>query len=242
MPLPMTETPTYELKIPSTGQEITVRPFLVKEEKLLLIALESKDDIEIINTTKQIIKNCILTEGIDLDKLPFFDVDYIFIALRAKSVGENIEVNFICNNTLEDDSICNNTFKADIDISNCEIRKNEEITPDINLSGTLKVKMKYPNYAAMKQLSENEDNFSKKIRLIVNCIDRIIDKDKIYTSKDFTPLEAKAFVEGLTEQQYKKLENFVNNFPSFFVNAEATCEKCGFNHNIKYDNFASFFF
>ena len=91
----MIETPTYDLKIPSTGQEITIRPFLVKEEKLLLIALESKDDIEIINTTKQIIKNCILTEGVDLDKLPFFDIDYIFIALRAKSIGENIEVNFV---------------------------------------------------------------------------------------------------------------------------------------------------
>ena len=165
--LPKIEVPTYDVKIPSTEEVITVRPFAVKEEKLLLIASESKDMDEIIRTVKQIINNCVIKGKVDIDKLPFFDIDYIFIALRAKSIGENIEVNFVCNNTLEDSSICNNTFKADIDISNCEIRKNEEVTPDINLSGTLKVKMKYPNYAVMKQLSENEDNFSKKIRLLI---------------------------------------------------------------------------
>ena len=240
--LPKIDVPTYQIKIPSSGKEITVRPFLVKEEKLLLIAAQSKDNMEIINTTKQVINNCIV-EGhrTNIDNLPFFDIDYIFIALRAKSIGETVNVNFTCNNIV-DDNPCGGRFAAQIDITKCELVKNSDIKQDITLSGSIKLKMKYPTYAVMKTLGEDDITIEKKIKIISASIDQVIDKNKVYTSKDFTPNEIRNFVEGLTQDQFKKLEEYVDNFPSFVVNAEAKCPHCGFDHKIKYDNFASFFF
>ena len=138
MPLPKLDVPLYQIKIPSTGKEITIRPFLVKEEKLLLIAAQSKDQAEIINTTKQIINNCIVDGDVNVETLPFFDIDYIFIALRAKSVGESIDINFTCNNVIEDGEACGSRFTAKIDITNCEIVKNENIKQEITLSGSLR--------------------------------------------------------------------------------------------------------
>lgn len=241
MPLPKLDVPTYDLKIPSTGQEIVIRPFLVGEEKLLLMAVESNDEKEIINTTKQIIKNCIVKGDVNIEALPFFDIDYIFIALRAKSVSETVDVKYTCNNIVNDEP-CGGTFAAKIDISNCEVIKNEDIKSDIKLSSTMLVRMKYPSYTLMKIMSGKENNLEKKIRIIGGCIEKLIDGDRVYTSKDFTAQEAKDFIEGLTQVQFNKLEEFVDNFPTFVINAEATCNKCGFNHKLKYDDFNSFFF
>lgn len=145
MPLPKIDLPNYEIKIPSTGQAITIRPFIVGEEKLLLLAVAGKDPNEIINTTKTVIKNCIVSGDVNVDTLPFFDIDYIFVALRAKSVGESVDVNYTCNNVVED-HLCGATFLAKIDISNCEIVKNPEISMDVKLSGKILIKMKYPTY------------------------------------------------------------------------------------------------
>lgn len=238
--LPKIDLPTFALTIPSNGQEIIVRPFIVKEEKLLLIAAESKDVNEIISASKQVINNCIVSGEVDVDRLPFFDIDYLLIALRAKSVGENIDVNFTCNNVVDGEA-CNNIFSATIDVSNCEVKKNEEIGMDITLSGSLKMKMKYPTYAVMKQLGEETMVIEKKILLIASCVEQIIQKDAVYTTKDFTRNELKEFIEGLTQDQFTKLEKFVDNLPSFHIASSATCDKCGFNHKLKYDDFTTFF-
>ena len=242
MPLPKIDVPTYELKIPSSGKEITIRPFLVKEEKLLFIAAASKDDHEIIKTTKQIINNCVVEGNVDVNTLPFFDIDYIFIALRAKSIGEAIEVKFNCNNITDEGITCDNKFSTKIDIANCSIVKTEGISNDIVLSGSLKIKMKYPSYSMMKAIDENDLNLEKKIKIIAHSIDQILDKDKVYTNKDFTQEELITYIEGLTQEQFKKLEVFVDNFPTFVINAEAKCNRCGYDHNIKYNDFSSFFF
>lgn len=239
--IPEVSLPIYDIKIPSTGQIIKIRPFLVKEEKILLMALESKDENEIINTTRQVVQSCILSEGINIDKLPFFDVDYLFIALRAKSVGESIDIKFTCSNLIEPDKLCNNIFSAKIDIANVGITKNEDISTDIKLSATTIVKMKYPNYAVMKTILDDENNLTKKIRIIAGSIAQITDKDKVYTSKDFTKEEIIKYIENLTQEQFKKLEAFVDNFPTFFVAADAQCPKCGFNHHLEYTEFTSFF-
>lgn len=238
--LPTIDVPTYELKIPSTGALIKIRPFLVKEEKLLLIALESKDDNEIINTTKQIIKNCIVEGDVNIDKLPFFDIDYLFIALRAKSVGESIDIKFTCNNFFNGQK-CGATFPAKIDVSNCKIVKDESLSPDVMINGQVKIKMKYPNYSTMKTIMDNDNNLNKKIKIIVGSIDYIQQKDQIHSSKDLTKEEMTAFVEGLTQEQYKRLEQWVDNFPSFVVTTEAVCGKCGFHHHLEYKEFTSFF-
>ena len=237
--LPKVDVPIYELLLPSSGKPIKVRPFIVKEEKLLLQALESKDDLQIIETTKQIVNNCILSEDVDVEKLPFFDVDYLFIALRAKSVGEAIEVSFRCNNRVEDTK-CNFVFQAAIDISNIEV-DNLNIDKKIPLTDKVLVKMKYPSYDVMKRLNDKEDDITSKVKVIAASIDMIVEGDKIYSPKDYSKEEFEAYIESFTEAQFKKLSNFVDNFPRFKVIANNKCPKCGFNHRIAYDDFTSFF-
>ncbi len=240
MSLPKIDLPVYELKLPSNGKVVRVRPFLVKEEKLLLMAVESQDEREIINVTKQVINNCLIDSDIDLDNLPFFDVDYLFIALRAKSVGESIEVKFTCNNTHENQK-CGHIFPAHIDISNCEIIKDSSIPMMINIGKGYMIKMKYPNYITMKIILDDDAVLDKKLRIVSACIDSIIKGDEVFTTKDKTKEELIEFVESLTQQQFKLLEVFVDNFPTFIVRAKAKCSKCGFDHSLEYSEFASFF-
>ena len=240
MSLPKIDLPVYELTIPSNGQVIKVRPFTVKEEKLLLISLETGEIDDIIKTTKQIINNCIITSDVNIDKLPFFDVDYMFIFLRAKSIGETVEVQLTCNNVLEDGNKCGNVFPADMDIAKCDIEKDETISDDIKLTADKGVKLKYPGYATMKRVEQNE--VDAKTNIIVNSIDYIYDKNGQYSWKDHTKDELKEFVEGLTEENFKKLENFVDNFPTFMVKIQSKCNKCGFEHDVRYSDFYDFFF
>ena len=240
MTIPKIDVPIYDITLPSTGKTIKIRPFVVKEEKLLLMAIESKDNENIIKTTKQVINNCIVSGDLDLEKMPFFDVDYLFIALRAKSIGENIETSYVCNNVV-DGNKCGGVFEASIDISNCVIEKKDDIAMDITLSSKIAIKMKYPSYSIMKMITGNESNFQKKIRVISSCIDRITSGDKTYSSKDYSKEELVEFIEGLTSEQYVKLENFVDNLPSFVIESEGTCPKCGFKHEIKYKDFTRFF-
>ena len=239
MTLPKIDVPIYELTLPSNGKPIKVRPFVVKEEKLLLQALASKDELQIVETTKQIVNNCILTEGISVEKLPFFDVDYLFIALRAKSVGESIEVNFTCNNRVENNR-CGFIFPADINISDIEVA-NKDIEKTVKLSEKITVKMKYPSYDVMKRLNDNDDQITKKVKVIAASIEMIVDGDKVHSPKDYSKEEFESFIESFTEEQFRKVSVFVDNFPSFKIVTRAKCPKCGFNHRIEYTDFTSFF-
>jgi len=139
--LPIIDVPTYTIRLPSNGQELTIRPFLVKEEKLLLMAVKSDDAQEIVRTTKQIINNCIISPQINVDTLPFFDIDYLFIALRAKSIGETIDVNFICQNIVNEER-CGGKFAVGIDISKVEVENNDKSRLEIRLNDNLIINMK----------------------------------------------------------------------------------------------------
>jgi len=237
--LPKIDVPTYNVEIPSTKEKITVRPFTVKEEKLLLMVMESQDVNEIVNTVKQVINNCIVKGKVNVDKLPFFDIDFLFIFLRAKSIGESVEVNLTCNNEV-DGKTCGNVFPAMMDIAKCEIVRPEKISEDIKLNEKQGVKMKYPNYAEMKRAEFNED-IDEKTSTIVNAIDYIYDANGMYSHKDYSKEELTEFVEGLTEANYKQMMEFIDNFPTFVVKMEATCTKCGFHHNVRYTDFYDFF-
>jgi hypothetical protein len=241
MALPTIDVPIYELKLPSSGKEIRVRPFLVKEEKLLLMAAESKDADEIIRTTKQIINNCLIDDDVNIDSLPFFDIDYLFIALRAKSISETIEISFTCNNVV-DEYRCGHMFDLDVDISKARIVTNSAIQNTIELSPEVSVKMKYPSYEIMKAINDNDTILNKKLKIIAHCIDMIVKKGKVYTAKDHTKDELVEFVENMTEEKYKKLERFIDNFPYFIVDLQHTCGKCGYEHKIEYTDFESFFY
>ena len=240
MALPKIELPIYELKIPSTQKEIQVRPFKVKEEKLLLMAAESADTNDIVNATKQILNNCILTEGVEVDKLPFFDVDFLFIALRGLSIGDKIELQFTCNAVI-DDKKCGHVYDDMLDLSKCRIVKDENIPSTIELGNGLSMKMKYPTYALMKQMEAGEAVIDRKIKVIANCIDMIVNGDEVHTTKDLSKKELVDFIEDLAEFQFKKLEEFVDNFPYFVVDIENTCPKCKTMHRKEYRDFSAFF-
>lgn len=245
MPLPIVTTPTFEIKVPSTGKTIKVRPFLVKEEKILLIAAESKSKEDIIESTKEVIKNCILEGDFNVDTAPFFDLDYLFIALRAKSIGETVKLNFICKNIVDTNNTnnnieCNGEFQVNLDITNCEV-ENTTNNKKISLTDDIAIKMKYPTYTIMKRVYEQLNDIEKKIRLIASCIDFIQEKDQVNSAKDYSTDELINFVENLTEENFRKLETFVDNLPSFFVSGNGKCKKCGFEHTVRYKNFESFF-
>lgn len=239
--LPKIDLPTFIIKVPSTGKEATFRPFVVKEEKLLLMASESNDSNEIIKTTKQVINNCLVSGDINVEKLAFFDIDYLFIALRSKSIGETVDLKYRCNHVQEDGNQCRNVFVVKMNITDYEVYGADDTKLDIEIGNNIKLKMKYPTYTAMKTVNSSNNPFDKKIDLLVNCIDIIYDKDKVLTSKDFTKEELRGFLESLTESQFKKLDDFINDLPFFRFVASATCEKCGFNHKIKIQDFESFF-
>ena len=239
MALPKIDLPVYDMTIPSSGKVVQVRPFTVKEEKLLLIAIESKNQDEIVKTVKQVINNCLVSGEANVDKLPFFDIDFMFIFLRAKSIGETVEVNLTCNNEVEGER-CGNVFPTDMDISKCDIDR-KDISDDIKLDTKRGVKMKYPNYSSMKAL-ENSSVVDQKTAIIINSIDHIYDDKGVYSANDHSKDELREFVEGLTEENFKKLEAFVDNFPTFAVKLEATCTKCGFHHTVRYTDFYDFFF
>jgi len=241
MNLPKIDLPTFELRLPDTEQIITCRPFTVREEKILLLAAHTKDENDIIQATMQVVNNCILTEGINVKKLPFFTVDYIFIALRAKSVGDTVEVNFKCEHVPEDSEQCGHVFPVKLDILNSQMQKNSEISNDIILGGGIRVKMKFPTYEIMKK-NVSDEGMENIINIIAGSVDQVVKKDKVYSAKDFTHQEMKEFIESLAHGQFAKLEEFVRNFPSFAIRAEAACPKCQYNHSIVYDDFAVFFY
>lgn len=238
MELPKIDVPILELPLPSSSKTVRVRPFTVKEEKLLLQAAQSKDTQEIINTTKQVINNCMI-DDVKVNDLPFFDIDYLFIALRAKSIGEVIEMNYSCNAFVNGEK-CGGVFPVQLDISKATIMKNEEVEQKIMLSGDVGVMMKYPSYDAMKTVL-SDTAYDRRIRLIYNSIDYIFDKEQVYSSKDMDKEKIVAFVDDLTQSNLSKLEAWVDNLPYFEIKTEALCPKCGFTHNIRYKDFSSFF-
>ena len=239
MELPKIDVPIYDLTLPSNGKEIKIRPFLVKEEKLLLMAAESKDPATIISTTLQIISNCILEGDVKINALPFFDIDYLFIALRAKSLGETIQVNFKCNNMVEGQP-CGSVFPVDINISNFEIY-NIDKPKVVQLSNTMSLRMKFPTYSLMRMLDEKDNALEKKSKIMAACIDAIVNKNDVMSAKDYSREQMIEFIDGLTEEQVREIEGFTGKMPSFAIKANKICSKCGHEHNIVYDDFTSFF-
>lgn len=239
--LPVIQLPTYDLALPSSGKIITIRPFTVKEEKLLLIALESGSEAEIIQTTKQVIKNCIVDPvDFNLDSRPFFDIDFLFIALRAKSIGDSVNVKFRCEHNVNGQA-CGNIFPVKLDIADTKIDFDTSIEKEIKVTPTVKLKMKYPSYTDMKIILNTDHNINKKIYIISSSIEYVQEKERITKASDIPREEIIKFIEGLTTDKFKLLEHFVDNFPTFHIQAKTTCEKCGFEHTLRYTDFTKFF-
>ena len=210
MPLPKISTPTYELELPSTGETIQYRPFLVKEEKLLVIALESEDIKQITTAIKTVIKNCILTKNIKVESLPTFDIEYLFLNIRGKSVGEELEVNIIC----PDDQTTQVPIKINLD--DIKVQKKEEHSNRIKLDDSIMMEMKYPS---LDQFIKNNFDFSNKnamdqsFELIASCIDKIFTEEEAWTTSDVTKKEMNDFLESMNSSQFKDIEKFFETMP-----------------------------
>ena len=222
MPLPKIATPTYELVLPSTDQTIQFRPFLVKEEKLLVLALESEDNKQITTAIKSVLKNCVLTKGIKVEQLPTFDIEFLFLNIRGKSVGEELEVNIVC----PDDEKTQVT--VDINLDDIQVQKNEEHNKQIKLDDNLMMEMKYPS---LDQFIKNNFDFNEKnqmdqsFQLIASCIDKIYNEDEVWATADCTKKEVKEFLESMNSTQFKKIESFFETMPKLSHTVKVTNPK-----------------
>jgi hypothetical protein len=210
MPLPKISTPTYELELPSTGQTIKFRPFLVKEEKLLVLALETEDTKQITNGIKTVIKNCIETKGIKVEELPTFDIEYLFLNIRGKSVGEDIEVNIICPDDGE------TTVPVKINIDEIKVQKNDNHSTKVKIDDEIMMEMKYPSLEQFikSNFDFNDNNaIEQSFDLISSCIDKIYTEEEVWTSSDVTKKEINDFLETMNSSQFKSIEKFFETMP-----------------------------
>jgi len=209
MPLPKIATPTYELVLPSSNRKIKYRPFLVKEEKILIIALESQDQKQIANAVKSILASCILTKGTKVDKLSTFDIEYLFLNVRGKSVGEQIEVMVTC----PDDG--KTQVPMSINIDSIKVQKNSEHNPDIKLDDTYTLKMRYPslNEFIKTNFSAEDIKVDDTFDLIASCVDQVYSEEESWTQADCTKKELTDFIESLNSAQFKEIEKFFDTMP-----------------------------
>ena len=238
MPLPKIAAPTYTLELPSTGQEINYRPFLVKEEKVLVIALESEDNKQITNAIKTVIKNCMLTKGIKVETLPTFDIEYLFLNIRGKSVGEEIEVNVIC----PDDEVTQ--VPVTIDLDDIQVQKSDDHTNKIKLDDTLMMEMKYPSLDEFIKNNfdlNDENTMDQSFNLIASCVNNIFSEDEVWAAEDCTKKELKEFLEQMNSAQFKDIEKFFETMPKLSHTVKVTNPKTKVESDVVLEGLASFF-
>jgi hypothetical protein len=238
MPLPKIATPTYELELPSTEETVQYRPFLVKEEKLLVIALESEDTKQITNAIKTVIKNCILTKNIKVETLPTFDIEFLFLNIRGKSVGEEIEVNIIC----PDDNETQVSVKVDID--SIKIQRNEEHTNKIRVDKQIMMEMKYPSLEQFIKSNfdfKTENAMEQSFDLIGSCVDKIYTEDEVWTASDVSKKELGDFLDQMNSTQFKEIEKFFETMPKLSHKITVTNPKTNIESEVVLEGLASFF-
>jgi hypothetical protein len=243
MSLPKVEFPIYTMELLSNNKKIRFRPFLVKEQKLLLMATESQDNKDILDVVKQICKNCIL-DNIDVESLPVFDLEYIFLNLRSRSVNEVVELQYRCNNNIKDDSagdkVCGNLEKFKVNLLEIRPTKQENHNPKIMFGDTLGVSMKYPTFDMIENLkgtTEEEILFE----LLTKCIDYVFDKDEVYYAKDYTQEELIDFIDNLQQKDLEKIQDFFDTAPKIKHNLNFKCRKCNYEENIVVEGLQNFF-
>ena len=238
MPLPTIATPTYELELPSTGKKIKYRPFLVKEEKLLVLALETEDTKQISTAIKTVLKNCIQSRGVKVESLPTFDIEYLFLNIRGKSVGEEIEVNLIA----PDDEVT--SVPVTINIDDIKIQKKKDHTNKIKLDETLMMQMKYPSLDEFVKNNfdfDGEVDMDQSFDLIASCIDKIYNEEEVWSTADCTKKEVKDFLEQMNSMQFKEIEKFFDEMPKLSHSVTFTNPKTKVESTVVLEGLASFF-
>ena len=240
MPLQTITTPTYELNLPSTGKKIKYRPFLVKEEKILILALETRDQNQITNAVKDVLKKCVITRGIKIDDLPTFDIEYLFLNIRAKSIGEDINMIVTC----PDDR------KTEVDVTvyvdEIKVIKSKEHVKDITLDKDMTLRMKYPSLNQFIETNfdteeESQTTVDKTFQLIADCMDTVYTKEDAWDSKDYSPNERLEFIEQLSSKQFKQVEKFFATMPKLSHTIEVTNPNTKKKSKIVLEGLADFF-
>ena len=240
MPLPKIATPSYELELPSTGKTIQYRPFLVKEEKLLVIALESQDTKQITNAIKAVIRSCVLTKSVKVENLPTFDIEFLFLNIRGKSVGEDIDVKIIC----PDDE--KTEVNINVNLDDIKVQKSEGHSKQIKLDKDLMMELKYPslNEFVKSNFDPNDTDRSamdQSFDLISNCIDKIYNEDEVWVASDCTKKEIKDFLESMNSSQFKQIETFFDTMPKLSHSIKVTNPKTKVESDVVLEGLASFF-
>ena len=238
MPLPKITAPTYELVLPSSGRKCRYRPFLVKEEKLLIIAMESEDTKQITTAVQNVLKNCILTRGIKVEKLATFDIEYLFLNIRGKSVGEDVEVMITCPDDGE------TQVPAVISLDDIKINETKGHTRDIKIDDTLSLRMKYPS---MDEFVKNNFDISEGMdiedtfELIASCIEQVYSEEESWNASDCTRKELVDFIDQLGTKQFKEVENFFATMPKLSHTLKVTNPKTKVENDIVLEGLQSFF-
>ena len=236
MPLPTIVTPTYELTLPSNGKKVKYRPFLVKEEKILILAIESGDPKDITRAIKDVLKNCISTRGIKVDELPTFDIEYLFLNIRAKSVGESVELIVRC----PDDGVTE--VNATVYIDEIKVKKDKNHTTDIKIDDTYTMRMKYPS---LEQFVNENFSFSADVdstfEIVASCIDVVFSEDEAWEAKECTKKELVAFVEQFNSSQFKEVEKFFDTMPKLSHTITVTNPNTGVENEVTLEGLSSFF-
>jgi len=238
MPLPKIATPTYELELPSSGKTVQYRSFLVKEEKLLVIALESEDTKQITTAIKAVIKACIKTRGVKVEALPTFDIEYLFLNIRGKSVGEDLDVNIICPDDKETE------VKININLDDIQCKKNSDHTNKIKLDDDLMMEMKYPSLDEFIKSNfdlEEKNQMDQSFDLIASCIDKIYNEEEVWASEDCTKKEMSEFLESMNSSQFKEIETFFETMPKLSHTIEVVNPNTKKKNEVVLEGLASFF-
>ena len=240
MPLPKIATPSYELELPSTGKTIQYRPFLVKEEKLLVIALESEDTKQITNAIKAVIRACILTKGIKVETLPTFDIEFLFLNIRGKSVGEDIDVKLTCPDDNETE------VNVNVNLDDIQVEKPEGHTNQIKLDKNLMMELKYPslNEFIKNNFDPNDttkNQMEQSFDLIGSCINKIYNEDEVWAASDCSKKEINDFLDSMNSTQFKEVEKFFETMPRLSHTIKVINPKTKVESDVVLEGLASFF-
>lgn len=238
MPLPKISTPTYELEIPSSKKTIKYRPFLVKEEKVLIIAMESEDSKQIANAVKNVISACILTKGIKVEELSTFDIEYLFLNIRGKSVGEDVEVLITC----PDDNLTQ--VPTLINLDEIKVQVSDDHSRDIKLDDNLILRMKYPSmdeFIKSNFTAGTEIGVTETFDLISSCIEQVYSEEESWSAKDCTKKELLEFIEQLSSKQFKEIETFFDTMPKLSHTISVKNPKTGVESEVVLEGLTSFF-
>ena len=241
--LPKLDVPMYSVNLVSTGKPVRFRPFLVREQKLFLMAAESEDGSEMINTIRQVLKNCVLDE-IDIDSLPTFDLEYLFMNLRARSVEEVVELNYKCNNRVKDENgeekTCSGVVNLKVNILEIEPTKNPEHENKVKITDKLGIVFKYPTFEMFQKYEKMSEN-EVMMNILVDCIDYIFDDEQVYYAKDTPKKELEEFVDNLQQKDLEKFKKFFDTMPEIKKDIHFKCPKCTYEEDITIKGMQSFF-